>query len=80
MTSLETMLYKEYFIDFKALETSIIKLGFSDLPIHQKIIVRARVYNTCYLNRTILMTLKGEENSTTYVKETYFYVPDMVQG
>jgi len=55
-------------------------LGFSDLPIHQKIIVRARVYNSCYQNRTFLMTLKGEDNETTYVKDAYFYVSDMLQG
>lgn len=48
-------------IDFKRFTASnLLSFGFNGLPIHQKLIVRARVYTDCTTqNKAIQMTLDG---------------------
>lgn len=42
-----SVLYIENVIEFKALTSNTVVFNLGDLPVHQKIFVRARVYTTC---------------------------------
>ena len=63
-TLLSSFLYREHVIEFTAFSNSnTITFNLGDLPIHQKIIVRARVFTECSgsgpQNQTIQMTIGG---------------------
>jgi hypothetical protein len=60
-TILSSFLYKENIIEFSSLTNNLVSMNFDLLPIHKKILVRARVMTSCTVaqNQTLKMTLSG---------------------
>lgn len=55
-----TPLYTQNVIDFIDLTTNQVFFSFYNLPVHQRLIVRAKVYTECSSdNATVVMTLPG---------------------
>lgn len=60
LTPLSAFLYTQNVIEVSLLTSNTISFVFDTLPIHQKLIVRARVFTECTTeNTTIVMTLEG---------------------
>jgi hypothetical protein len=60
-------LYIENVIEFKALTSNTVVFNLGDLPVHQKIFVRARVFTTCdgsMTNSNFIMTMDTESPAT----------------
>jgi hypothetical protein len=58
-TLLSSLLYKENVIEFSSLTSNTVSLNFDLLPVHKKILIRARVFTSCTAtqNQTVKMTL-----------------------
>jgi hypothetical protein len=65
-TLLSGLLYSQNVIEFMTLTSNTVSFDFADLPaVHQKLIVRARVYTECTTqNKDITMTLSGGTGTT----------------
>lgn len=64
-SSLSSFLYSQNVIDFAGFATSnVVTFNFNPLPIHKKLIVRARLYTTCAAtyDTHVIMTLSGATN------------------
>jgi len=61
-TALSSLLYSQNVIDFNSLTSNTVIFGFDFLPIHKKLIVRAKVFTECSLsqNQSLSMTLSGD--------------------
>ncbi len=59
-TLLSLFLYNGDVVDFQSLTSNVITFSVGGLPIHQKLIVRAKMFTKCSTeNKTVLMTLSG---------------------
>ena len=60
LTPLSAFLYTQNVIEVSSLTSNTIVFDFDTLPIHQKLLVRARVFTECTTqNTTVQMTLSG---------------------
>jgi len=60
LTPLSAFLYTQNVIEVSLLSSNTISFVFDSLPIHQKLLVRARVFTECTSeNTTFMMTLDG---------------------
>ncbi len=79
-TLLSELFYKEHVIEFTSFsQSNTVTFNLGDLPIHQKIIIRARVYTQCSdsQNQTIQMSIGGTPiTSLTLVQST----PSILEG
>jgi hypothetical protein len=60
-------LYIQNVIEFKALSSNTVVFNLGDLPVHQKIFTRVRVYTTCdgsTNNSDLIMTMDSESPVT----------------
>ncbi len=59
-TLLSSFLYNGNVVDFPSFTSNAITFSIGALPIHQKLIVRAKMFTKCSTqNKTVLMTLSG---------------------
>ena len=60
--ALNSFLYTHNVINFGSLSNNTVIFYLNDLPVHKKLLVRARVYSDCqsHQNQTIILTLEGE--------------------
>lgn len=65
-TALNTFLYTANVIEFMSwTSTNSLQFDFTGLPVHKKVIVRAKVYTECSSqNKTVAMTLSGGSPAT----------------
>jgi len=59
---LSSFLYANNILDFVSLTTNRVEFYFDSLPIHKKLLIRARVQSSCSItqNQTISVTLSGD--------------------
>jgi hypothetical protein len=79
-TILSSFLYNGDVIDFTSFTSNTITFNIGGLPIHQKLIVRAKMFTKCTTeNKTVLMTLSGT-TPVTVTKDLSTYMETIVEG
>jgi hypothetical protein len=79
-TLLSSFLYSGDVVDFGSFTSNEITFNIGSLPIHQKLIVRAKMFTKCTTeNKTVLMTLTGP-TPVTVTQDLSTYTETIVEG
>jgi hypothetical protein len=79
-TLLSSFLYNGNVVDFGSFTSNVITFNIGGLPIHQKLIVRAKMFTKCTTeNKTVLMTLTGP-TPVTVTQDLSTYTETIVEG